>query len=45
MVLGTDWSADMHIDGRVAWVLRLQSLTEEEKECILGKNLERLLRL
>jgi aminocarboxymuconate-semialdehyde decarboxylase len=37
VVLGTDWP--------VFWVLGLQSLTQEEKEMILWKNLERLLGL
>jgi aminocarboxymuconate-semialdehyde decarboxylase len=45
VVLGTDWPADMRIDWPVAWVLGLQSLTQEEKELILWKNLERLLGL
>jgi aminocarboxymuconate-semialdehyde decarboxylase len=45
VVLGTDWPADMRIDWPVAWVLGLQSLTQEEKEKILWKNLERLLGL
>jgi aminocarboxymuconate-semialdehyde decarboxylase len=45
VVLGTDWPADMRIDWPVAWVLSLQSLTQEEKENILWKNLERLLGL
>ena len=42
---GTDWPADMAIDWPVAWVLGLQSLTQEEKEAILYKNLEKLLGL
>lgn len=45
VVLGTDWPADMCIDWPVAWILGLQSLTQDEKECILWKNLERLLGL
>jgi aminocarboxymuconate-semialdehyde decarboxylase len=45
VVLGTDWPADMRIDWPVAWVLGLQSLTQEEKELILWKNLECLLGL
>jgi aminocarboxymuconate-semialdehyde decarboxylase len=45
VVLGTDWPADMRIDWPVAWVLSLQSLTQEEKELLLWKNLERLLGL
>jgi aminocarboxymuconate-semialdehyde decarboxylase len=45
VVFGTNWPADMRIDWPVAWVLDLQSLTREEKELILWKNLERLLGL
>jgi aminocarboxymuconate-semialdehyde decarboxylase len=45
VVLGTDWPADMRIDWPVAWVMGLRSLTQEEKELILWKNLERLLSL
>jgi aminocarboxymuconate-semialdehyde decarboxylase len=45
VVLGTDWPADMRIDWPVSWVLSLKSLTQEEKEKILWKNLERLLGL
>jgi aminocarboxymuconate-semialdehyde decarboxylase len=45
VVLGTDWPADMRIDWPVAWVLGLQSLSQEEKELILWKNLERVLGL
>jgi aminocarboxymuconate-semialdehyde decarboxylase len=43
VVLGTDWPADMCIDWPVAWVMSLESLTQEEKEAILYKNLEKLL--
>jgi aminocarboxymuconate-semialdehyde decarboxylase len=45
VVLGTDWPADMRLDWPVAWVLGLKSLTQEEKEKILWKNLEKLLGL
>ena len=45
VILGTDWPADMRLDWPVSWVLGMQSLTQEEKELILGKNLERLLGL
>lgn len=45
VVLGTDWPADMRIDWPVSWILGLASLTAEEKELILWKNLERLLNL
>ncbi len=43
VVLGTDWPADMGIDSPVEWVNGLKSLTREEKDAILWKNLERLL--
>ena len=43
VVFGTDWPADMAIDWPVSWVLGLESLTLEEKEAILWKNLEKLL--
>ncbi len=43
VVFGTDWPADMCIDWPVSWILSLKSLTQEEKELILWKNLERLL--
>ncbi len=45
VVLGTDWPADMRIDWPVSWVMGLESLTQEEKEAILWKNLEKLLGL
>jgi aminocarboxymuconate-semialdehyde decarboxylase len=43
VVFGTDWPFDMQIDWPVSWVLGLESLTREEKEAILYKNLENLL--
>ncbi len=43
VVFGTDWPFDMAIDWPVSWLLSLESLTEEEKEAILYKNLEKLL--
>jgi aminocarboxymuconate-semialdehyde decarboxylase len=43
VVFGTDWPADMAIDWPVSWILSLESLTLEEKEAILWKNLEKLL--
>jgi len=45
VVLGTDWPADMKLDWPVAWVLEMDSLTQEEKEMILWKNLEGLLNI
>ena len=43
VVFGTDWPFDMQIDWPVSWVLGLDSLTQDEKEAILYKNLENLL--
>ena len=43
VLFGTDWPFDMQIDWPVSWVLGLESLTQEEKEAILYKNLEELL--
>jgi len=43
VVFGTDWPADMMIDWPVSWVLSLENVTQEEKELILYKNLEKLL--
>lgn len=45
VVLGTDWPADMGLDWPVSWILEMSSLTQEEKDMILWKNLERLLDL
>ncbi len=45
VVLGTDWPADMMIDWPAGWVMGLSSLTLEEKEAILWKNLEKLMGL
>ena len=35
----------MALDWPVSWVLGMKSLTQDEKEAILSKNLERLLSL
>jgi aminocarboxymuconate-semialdehyde decarboxylase len=43
VVLGSDWPYDMGIELPVEWVQGLQNLTPEEKEKLLGKNLEKLL--
>lgn len=43
VVFGTNWPADMAIDWPVSWVQSLASLTREEQEAILWKNLEKLL--
>ena len=45
VVFGTDWPYDMALDWPVAWVLGMKGLSQEEKEGILWKNLERLLGL
>ncbi len=45
VVFGTDWPYDMALDWPVSWILGMKSLSQEEKEAILWKNLERLLNL
>jgi aminocarboxymuconate-semialdehyde decarboxylase len=45
VVFGTDWPYDMALDWPVSWILAMKSLTQEEKEAILWKNLERLLKI
>jgi aminocarboxymuconate-semialdehyde decarboxylase len=45
VVMGTDWPADMCTDWPVSWIMSMESLTQEEKELILWKNLEKLLGL
>jgi aminocarboxymuconate-semialdehyde decarboxylase len=45
VVFGTDWPFDMCTDWPVSWILGLKSLTRDEKELILYKNLEKLLNL
>jgi aminocarboxymuconate-semialdehyde decarboxylase len=45
VVFGTDWPYDMALDWPVAWILGMASLSQEEKDAILWKNLERLLNL
>lgn len=45
VVFGTDWPYDMQFDWPVSWVLSLEKLTQDEKDAILWKNLERLLGL
>lgn len=41
--LGSDWPYDMGIDSPVEWINSLESLTQDEKEAILWKNLERVI--
>jgi aminocarboxymuconate-semialdehyde decarboxylase len=43
VVFGTDWPFDMAADWPVSWLLGLRSLTQDEKEAILWKNLQQLL--
>ena len=43
VLFGTDWPYDMDFDWPVSWVLSLENVTQEEKELILWKNLEKLL--
>jgi len=43
VLFGTDWPYDMALDWPVSWILGLESITQEEKDAILWKNLESLL--
>ena len=43
VVFGTDWPYDMAQDWPVSWLLGMESLTQDEKDAILWKNLEHLL--
>ena len=45
VLFGTDWPYDMAQDWPVSWILSLESITQEEKDAILWKNLEDLLGL
>ena len=45
VVFGTDWPFDMCMDWPVAWLLKMESITQEEKDAILWKNFEKLLGL
>jgi aminocarboxymuconate-semialdehyde decarboxylase len=45
VVFGTDWPYDMALDWPVAWILGMKSLTQDEKEAILYRNLEALLKI
>lgn len=43
VVFGSDWPYDMAQDWPVSWIISLESITQEEKDAILWKNLEGLL--
>ena len=43
VVFGTDWPYDMCTDWPASWILGLETLTQDEKEMILWRNLEALL--
>jgi aminocarboxymuconate-semialdehyde decarboxylase len=45
VVFGTDWPYDMALDWPVSWILAMESLTRDEKDAILWKNLATLLGL
>jgi aminocarboxymuconate-semialdehyde decarboxylase len=45
VLFGTDWPYDMALDWPVSWILEMTTLSQEEKEAILWKNLAELLRL
>jgi aminocarboxymuconate-semialdehyde decarboxylase len=43
VIFGSDWPYDMAQDWPVSWIMSLESITQEEKEAILWRNLEGLL--
>ena len=43
VVCGTDGPADMALDGPVAWLWNLESLSQAEQEAIRGKTPEKRL--
>ncbi len=43
VLLGSDWPFEMGLDSPVEWVKGLESLTQPEKELIIGDNAEGLL--
>ena len=45
VVFGTDWPYDMALDWPVSWILAMETLTQDEKDAILWKNLATLLNL
>lgn len=45
VVFGTDWPYDMALDWPVAWILGMERLSQAEKEAILWRNLEALLKI
>ena len=45
VLFGTDWPYDMALDWPVSWILAMTTLSQEEKEAILWRNLEKLLNL
>ena len=45
VVFGTDWPFDMAVDESVSWIRNMQSLTDAEKDAILGGNVSALLGL
>jgi aminocarboxymuconate-semialdehyde decarboxylase len=45
VLFGTDWPYDMALDWPVSWILAMDSLTQDEKEAILWKNLAKLIGL
>jgi aminocarboxymuconate-semialdehyde decarboxylase len=43
VLLGSDWPHEMGLESPVQWIMQMRSLTPQEKEAILSKNLENLL--
>ncbi len=45
LLLGSDWPHEMGLESPVQWIMQMGSLTPEEKEAILSKNFENLLKI
>ncbi len=45
MFLGSDWPHEMGLESPVEWIKNMNSLSPQEKEAILSKNLEDLLKI
>ena len=45
VTFGTDWPFNMDVDWPVSWIMGMESLSTEEKEAILWKNLQKLLNI
>ena len=42
VVLGTDWPSDMGLQSPSSWIMEMDSLSQDEKEALLFRNMENL---